>query len=105
MPRGLTDIVDQRCSLGGPKYPDLEVYTVFSLMEKIFPWMMTPVNFSMFGGMLMEKICVGMMENPMIASMCSVLLTMTSSPRTQSSLIIWVFAGDHPFPAEGQNVG
>ena len=56
LPDSFADLVDKRCSLGGLKYLDLTMYTVFGVIENVFASLTTPVNFTMFGGMLLVDL-------------------------------------------------
>ena len=58
-----TSLVDQRCCFGELKYPDLTLYTVFAIIEKVYSTMTHPTNFELFGGVLLVKICNGMLDN------------------------------------------
>ncbi|KAL7529591.1 hypothetical protein ACHAXR_003043, partial [Thalassiosira sp. AJA248-18] len=69
LPIGLADMVDERSILGGLKYPNLKLYTAFAVMEKVYSSLSTPQNFTMFGGMLLEDLCSGMIENETIRAL------------------------------------
>ena len=47
------------------------MYTAFAVIEKVYSSLTSTHNFMIFGGMLMEKVCLGMMENPTIISLFS----------------------------------
>ena len=78
LPDGVTDLVDRRCSMGGLKYPNLQLYTVFAVIEKVYSSLATPVNFTLFGGMLLVYILDGMMKNEVLTSLFAELFDGTS---------------------------
>ena len=59
--------MDERCSYGGLKYPDILLYTVFGITETVFSSLTTPKNVTMFGGMLLDDICKAMLGNKEIS--------------------------------------
>ena len=63
LPDNLASLVDERCCFGGLKYPDLVLYTVFAVVEKIFSLLTTPTNFMTFGGSLLIEIRRAMLVN------------------------------------------
>jgi len=69
LPAGLANIVDQRCNLGGLKYPDLGLYTAMDVVEKVHSLLTTLVKFTMFERMLLENICSGIIRNEIICSL------------------------------------
>ena len=78
LPDGVTDLVDRRCSMGGLKYPNLQLYTVFAVIEKVYSSLATPVNFTLFGGMLLVYILDGMLKNEVLTSLFAELFDGTS---------------------------
>ena len=78
LPDGVTDLVDRRCSMGGLKYPNLQLYTVFAVIEKVYSSLATPVNFTLFGGMLLVYILDGMLKNEVLTSLFAELFHGTS---------------------------
>ena len=66
LPEFVTTLVDQRCKMGGLKYPDLQLYTLFAIIEKVYSELATSTNFALFGGMLLPKICQGILKNQML---------------------------------------
>ncbi|KAL9181507.1 hypothetical protein ACHAXT_010312 [Thalassiosira profunda] len=60
---GLADLVDERCSYGGLKYPNWQLYSFFAIMEKVYSSITTPDNFTMYGGTLLSEICSEMLRN------------------------------------------
>ena len=71
LPSGLAVRVDERDSLGGLKYPDVKLYTVFAVIEKVYSKLATPTNFMMFGGQLMTRICAGILNNETLIALFS----------------------------------
>ena len=65
---GVTALVDKRCQLGGLKYPDKALYSVFVLIEKAFSIVATPRNFSIFGGRLLDDISKTLQKNEQLIS-------------------------------------
>lgn len=78
LPDGVTDLVDRRSSFGGLKYPNLQLYTVFAVIEKVYSSLATPVNFTLFGGMLLVYILDGMLQNAVLTSLFADLFEGTS---------------------------
>lgn len=68
---GLTALVDQRCNYGGLKYPDLALFSVFSMMETAYSRLANSTNFTVFGGTLLTQICAEMLSNETIVSVFS----------------------------------
>jgi flagellar biosynthesis GTPase FlhF len=75
LPEGLTLLVDSRCSFGGLKYPDLTLYTVFAVIEKVYSTIATPINFTMFGGTLLSQILDGVLHNNTVVKLFTDLFT------------------------------
>ena len=69
LPDDITSLVDRRSSLGGLKYPNLQLYTCFAVMESIYSNLATVDNFTMFGGTLLIRICQGMLKNEYLISL------------------------------------
>jgi len=69
LPDDITSLVDRRCSWGGLKYPDLQLYTCFAVMESIYSNLATVDNFTKFGGTLLITICQGMLKNERLISL------------------------------------
>ena len=56
LPSDVAGLVDERCCLGGLKYPDRALYVVFGVCEMVFVSLTTPNNFTHFGGTLVSQI-------------------------------------------------
>ena len=69
LPNGLIGMVDERNNFGGLKYPDMQLYNAFAVVEKVYSSLATSSNFVLFGGMLLEKICAGIIDNQIIRSL------------------------------------
>lgn len=66
LPDGVTRLVDERCSMGGLKYPNAKLFDVFAIMEKVYSTTTTPENFTLYGGALLVGICSGILANETI---------------------------------------
>jgi len=56
LPSEVASLVDERCYLGGLKYPDRALYVVFGVCEIVFSSLTTSNNFTYFGGTLVSQI-------------------------------------------------
>ena len=87
MPGNLTALVDNRHVFGGLKYPDIQLYTVFAIMEKVYSTLSTPSNFMLFGGMLLVRICDAMVQNDDLILLFSDLFS-NSEPTFDAQTIV-----------------
>ena len=62
LPGGVTELIDKR-SKGKLKYPNLQLYSVFAKVERVYSLLSTPTNFMIFGEETLELICTGIIEN------------------------------------------
>ena len=64
LPPQLMGLVDLRNkSVGGLKYPNLRLYSVFAIVEKVLSSLTTAANFIKFGGALINKVREALLPN------------------------------------------
>ena len=84
--------------MGGLEYPDRHLCAVFAIVEQAYSSLATPVNFTMFGGTLLTKICDALLGNDKIISIFSDLFTpdqfSTDTLNTTLSYYMKVFGND-----------
>ena len=83
LPPQLADLVDLRNeSVGGLKYPNLQLYSVFAIVEKVFSSLTTTANFIKFGGTLINKVGEALLQNESVVGLFSDLYTTAEYDRT-----------------------
>ena len=76
LPPQLTGLVDTRNdSIGGLKYPNLRLYSVFAIVEKVFSSLTTSANFIKFGGTLINSVREALLQNESVLGLFSDLYT------------------------------
>ena len=67
--------MDKSCCFRGLKYPDLVLYTVFAVVEKIFSLLTTQTKCMIFGGSLLIEIWRSMFVNEILVLLFEDLFT------------------------------